>query len=88
MRTYAAAHGGTFNVPAASFTAPPEIHTAPRRFPFAVLAGALGQDRDHFARLVARLPLYDSAKDDRRFRHWAEKAGASLPGVMSYDIPP
>lgn len=74
MRTYAAAHGGTFSIPAASLTPPPEIHTAPCRYPFAVLAGALGEERDRFAALAARLPLYDSAQGDRRFQHWAAKA--------------
>lgn len=77
MRTFVGAQGGTFNIPTERLTPSLDIHTAPCRYPFAVLAGALGEERDRFAALVARLPLYENAKSDRRFQYWAAKAGHS-----------
>lgn len=73
-RTYQGTCGEIIRVPEALFASELDLHDEPRRYPFAELAGRLGQKRDQFAAIAARLPIYREAAKTEPFRRWAAQA--------------
>lgn len=73
-RTYRGIVGETIRVPEATFAGDVDLHDEPHRYPFAELADRLGPQRNEFAALVSRLPIYREAAKTKPFRRWAERA--------------
>lgn len=61
FRTYRGAHGETIRVPEGSFAALPKLHSEAQRFPFAALAGRMGDQRDRFAKAVSFTAFFEEA---------------------------